>query len=81
MHQKNKHANQIYINLKLKISPKIRKFKPKKGNANTYLILWVKLSLNDLRMMKNALEGEKIEIGDVFEMFCKRLLCFSLAML
>jgi len=55
----------------LKISPTVPKFKLKKGNANTYLILWEKLSLNGARMKKFALEGEKIALTDVFEMFWK----------
>jgi hypothetical protein len=62
----------------LKISSKIPKFKPKKGNANTYLSLWKKLSLNDARMTKIALEEEKIVLGDVLGSLESEWLCFLL---
>jgi len=51
-------------------------FKPKKGNANTYLILWEKLNLNGARIKKIVLEGEKIALGEVLGSLESEWLCF-----
>jgi len=60
----------------MKISPKIPKFKPKKDNANTYLILSEKLTLNDTRMTKITLEGFKIALDEVLKCLESEWLCF-----